>query len=291
MYLGSSGAVEVLHNTIANPTVGAGAAIHVGGGTVNITNTIVASYTVGIQQAAGAVTAWNTLFNGNTTDLGGTVTNNDPVAGDPLFVDPANDDYHLGAASAAVDAGVDAGVTTDYDGDTRPQGLGYDIGYDEVLQQCKLSTGVDYLFASPTITLTFTDLGDADCAAAVYFPRGHAHATGSVGNGVGADHFWQIVARTEGGAAATGFTARLTAPIGGAANPALCYYTGVGTFGWDCTGSTNNGNGTMSRDVTHFSDWAMGNHVGPNAVRLAAFEARGETWRALRAWWAGLVDR
>ncbi len=47
-------------------------------------------------------------------------------------------DYHLLGASAAVDAGVELlctsypGVCPDIDGDTRPQGAGYDIGADEV---------------------------------------------------------------------------------------------------------------------------------------------------------------
>jgi len=151
---GTDRTTSIVHTTIASPTVGANQAIYVGepslyAPTVNITNTIVANYATGIQQAGGTVTTWNTLFDGNTADTSGTVTNNAPLAGDPDFVAPANDDYHLGPASPGVDAGVDAGVATDFDGDARPQGVRYDIGYDEVLQQCGLSTGVNYLFASP----------------------------------------------------------------------------------------------------------------------------------------------
>jgi hypothetical protein len=41
------------------------------------------------------------------------------------------DDYHLGPGSAAIDAGTNAGVTTDFDGEARPQGSGFDIGFDE----------------------------------------------------------------------------------------------------------------------------------------------------------------
>lgn len=45
--------------------------------------------------------------------------------------DVAHDDYHLGLGSAATDAGVDVGVTRDFDGDLRPDGSGFDIGFDE----------------------------------------------------------------------------------------------------------------------------------------------------------------
>jgi len=49
----------------------------------------------------------------------------------PNFINVAVDDYHLGAGSAAIDTGTDVGVTTDVDGDVRPHGNGFDIGYDE----------------------------------------------------------------------------------------------------------------------------------------------------------------
>ncbi|MCX6033321.1 MAG: hypothetical protein NT169_29070 [Chloroflexi bacterium] len=274
----------ILHTTIGSPSLGAGQAIYVGGTsgvTTDITNTLIASYTVGIQQVAGTVTTWNTLFNGNTANTSGTVNENASVTGDPLFVDPANGDYHLGADSAAVDAGVAAGITTDYDGDSRPQGPGYDIGYDEVLQQCGLSTGVNYTFGSPAVTLNFSNLGDISCAAGVYFPRAQAHATGVVGHGVGADHFWQIAARDAAGSAATGFAATMTAPTGGLAEPQLCFYSGT-LGGWDCGGS-DNGDGTISRTITHFSDWAVGNDA-PLAVPLEVLQGTATPAGAVIAW-------
>ena len=40
-------------------------------------------------------------------------------------------DYHLRSGSAAIDAGADAGIGFDLDGDPRPFGGGFDIGYDE----------------------------------------------------------------------------------------------------------------------------------------------------------------
>ena len=56
------------------------------------------------------------------------------VDGSPEFVDRANNDYQLGAGSAAVDAGTDIGIDTDIAGNTRPKdgdgagGPGYDMG-------------------------------------------------------------------------------------------------------------------------------------------------------------------
>jgi len=52
----------------------------------------------------------------------------DLVNVDPLFADPAADDYHIRADSPAIDAGMNMGVTTDLEGTPRPQGGGYDIG-------------------------------------------------------------------------------------------------------------------------------------------------------------------
>lgn len=46
-----------------------------------------------------------------------------------LFVDPANNDFHLKAGSAAIDAGTSlTGITADLEGVSRPQGNAFDIG-------------------------------------------------------------------------------------------------------------------------------------------------------------------
>jgi len=49
---------------------------------------------------------------------------------DPQFVNPESGDYHLTSTSPAIDAGYNLGtsVPNDYDGISRPQGAGYDIG-------------------------------------------------------------------------------------------------------------------------------------------------------------------
>ncbi len=47
---------------------------------------------------------------------------------DPLFLDLSQSDFHLAPSSSCVDRGVNAGITGDFDGKTRPQGVGFDIG-------------------------------------------------------------------------------------------------------------------------------------------------------------------
>jgi hypothetical protein len=47
---------------------------------------------------------------------------------DPLLIDPAGDNYHIPVGSPAIDSGLNVGITTDLDGNSRPQGNGYDIG-------------------------------------------------------------------------------------------------------------------------------------------------------------------
>ncbi len=131
MYLldpaGAGGSVQVMHTTIASPTVGAGQAIVVGNGAVGITNTLIANYAAGIATAgSGAATSdYNLFYNAPASVVTGS---HSIVGADPLFVDAAGGDYHLALGSPAIDAGADAGVTLDLDGVTRPQAARYDIG-------------------------------------------------------------------------------------------------------------------------------------------------------------------
>ena len=49
---------------------------------------------------------------------------------DPEFA--AADDYHLTLFSPCIDAGSDAGIHNDFDGEPRPLGMGFDMGFDEI---------------------------------------------------------------------------------------------------------------------------------------------------------------
>jgi hypothetical protein len=137
---GSDG--QMLHNTIARNDNTYGVRIE-NGAAVALTNTILVSHTVGITVTAGSTatlegTLWGSGSWANGTDWGGDgdiFTGTVNIWGNPALLDPDGGDYHIGPASAAIDAGVDAGVTDDVDGDTRPQGSGYDIGADEFSRQ------------------------------------------------------------------------------------------------------------------------------------------------------------
>ena len=121
------------HVTIGNgASLAAGSAVYVNGGTVALQNSIVAAHAQGVVQAAGAVNADYNLYSGNGVNVQGTsIANRHPFGGSPGFVDPVNDNYHLGLGSAAIDAGPSVGVTFDFDGDPRPNGTAFDLGYDE----------------------------------------------------------------------------------------------------------------------------------------------------------------
>jgi uncharacterized repeat protein (TIGR01451 family) len=131
--LSSPGAAVILHATIVSPAVASGSnAIAVLSGKVGITNSLIASYTVGISRTAGTIVEDYNLFSGVA------ITTTDAVAhgghshtGPAGFRNPAAGDYHLAVGSAAINTGTNAGVTADFEGDSRPIGAGPDIGYDE----------------------------------------------------------------------------------------------------------------------------------------------------------------
>jgi len=109
--------------------------------TLNLTNTILVSHTLGVTVAQGAsivleATLWGQGVWANQRDWGGSgtiITGTHNHWDEPGFVDPEGLDYHLDAASLAVDQGVNTALVTDVDNQPRPEpGTGVpDLGADE----------------------------------------------------------------------------------------------------------------------------------------------------------------
>jgi hypothetical protein len=66
-------------------------------------------------------------YRGNTED--GEIKGSDYVEGSPVFTDASNADFRIKASSPAIDAGFSTFAPgDDFEGNSRPQGTGYDIG-------------------------------------------------------------------------------------------------------------------------------------------------------------------
>jgi len=108
----------------------------------------------------------------------------DNIAGDPLFVDPLNSDYHLTANSPAIDAGNTPVATIDYDGNPIPNGEAPDIGafeYYNFAEADELSSNDIIFYPNPVTDKLFfsIDLLNADyeiiSLTAVVLKRGHIY--------------------------------------------------------------------------------------------------------------------
>jgi hypothetical protein len=143
LYLSGLGTDYLRHVTIASSTPVTTSAIWTTKELVAFQNVIFANHAVGLGVGQGIVVVDNALFYDNGQPTSGPIASeNDRVTGDPKFANPAAGDFHLLPGSAAIDSGGDANLQTDYDGDARPLGLGFDIGYDEF---------VSYLLQLPLI--------------------------------------------------------------------------------------------------------------------------------------------
>jgi len=101
---------------------------------------------------------------------------------DPLFLDPANGDYHLTDASPCMDAGTDDGAPMDdFEGDQRPVGDGWDMGADE--STCDLTVELSGYPSDiqPGETLAFTAAAVNGCSGLRFFCKADMMITGPAG--------------------------------------------------------------------------------------------------------------
>ena len=161
-----SNTARIVHTTIAgaglNPRQGIFYTTPFGGDSLYITNTIIASHAVGIENnnPLSEARARFILFHGNSTDHVGTAfpdtIGHVPGQPDPLFVDPEDQDYHIRSGSPAIDNGTNAGISEDIDLDIRPQGDGFDIGADEFQVSAPADTPTVPSSTTPTPSPTAT---------------------------------------------------------------------------------------------------------------------------------------
>jgi hypothetical protein len=137
MYISGS-SPTLLHTTIANNTGGNGTgilaiAVSTDPSVLNMKNTIVVSQTIGVAVDSGSpqnlATLDGVLWWANGANKTGTAFIFHETTGDPAFVDPSSDDFHISPTSAAIDNGIDTDVTLDFD--SEPRFVPPDLGADE----------------------------------------------------------------------------------------------------------------------------------------------------------------
>ena len=96
------------------------------------------NYQIYLEGTGGSyLTVDHNLVNGDSD-----MTGSSAIAGDPKFVNASAGNFHLQSTSPAIDKGSSTGApAVDFDGKTRPQGAGWDIGaYELVSTACAPTT-------------------------------------------------------------------------------------------------------------------------------------------------------
>ena len=131
--------------------------------TIIANNLVMLSATRGIRNTspALAIISNNLIYQSRLSDLydvAGTATTTANLIGqNPQFVNVAANNFHLLDSSPAINTGLlVATVSTDFEGTTRPQGPGYDIGAYEKLLSSPSPTPTPTPTATPTPTPTAT---------------------------------------------------------------------------------------------------------------------------------------
>ena len=197
---------------------------------------------------------------------------------------PAIDIAPAAACSGAPINGIDQrGVSRSQDGNGDGT-AGCDAGAVELGElQCGIQSATlpfSLTFAQANnVSVNVTDAGtDLDCVRVTEIGQNHPHATSSMSNmALQTGKYWQIAGyqnSTSATPATQDFTVDLTLSFAGADvhSRACKWLDGVGPgFGWDCGVEANHGfaagiSVTRNGYTGGFSDWAVGDEVGPTAV-------------------------
>ncbi len=209
-----NGKGDIENNIIAKNSGWLGGAIYLGDSSSKITNNTIADNISATNVAGGiALTGYsgeikNTIFWENTDDIfsgeniGVTycdLSDTEYTGGegnfslDPEFVAPAADNYHIQKTSPCRDVGTAVGAPgDDIDGDSRPEGAGYDVGADEYTAGAPAVTvqrpnGGDVLVGTDSIIWLPEDqqeTGEDALVAAVYWGTSPSSAPNLIQGGI-----------------------------------------------------------------------------------------------------------
>ena len=136
-----------------------------------------------------------------------------------------------------------------------------------------------YSFPSESdVVVEVTDAGaDLACIKVEEVASNHPDAT----TGIQTGKYWKINAyQSDGSTAATeDFTANLTLThsLADDSNAKVCKYPGgLGGDGWDCARDSSTSTTVTRNGIHSFSDWAVGDNVGPTAIGLQKFDSHKE---------------
>jgi CSLREA domain-containing protein len=189
--------------------------------------------------------------------------------------------YNLLFDSPAIDTGDPANcATVDQRGQIRDDWQ-CDIGAFELkltdstqVKRLIPGSGV-YTFGPTLVKLDFTSIGELKSGLVEYYAGPHPTGqTGTVTSGVGWGPYYTLSGQGDAGAVNTGFVAQVTLPLPlprpSEDDPYVCKYLGSD---WNCS-RTGRDTQWVWRDTIHsFSDWTVGEHITPTAIRLMSLSA------------------
>ncbi len=153
VFIRASSAVQFINNTVVDNNLGSGqeGLVILTASNLAFINNLVVGHSVALSvTSTTALTADYDAFFDNQVEAQGVATGTHSLVADPLFLNRAAGDYHLGPNSPLVDRGSGAvGVPRDFEGDPRPCGSGIDIGADEVCPHVYTYLPILHHYSSP----------------------------------------------------------------------------------------------------------------------------------------------